>query len=161
MTMKQQIDQELDRLARAGDLSSSPVTLAVDVSVGRLEGRMLAVDSLACAFESLTLSTDRLDGASIDDLKALSERLASQLNYLLEPISPVEIDADGCTVQMRSTPPQRDDDGSTFYELLVRRGRLSLCRYNKAKGAARTLIPAQLTREVFLRLAGDLVAAVE
>jgi hypothetical protein len=161
MTMKQQIDQELDRLARAGDLSSSPVTLAVDVSVGRLESRMLAVDSLACAFESLTVSTDRLDEASIDELKSLSERLASQLNYLLEPISPVEIDADGCTVQMRSTPPQRDDDGSTYYELLVRRGRLSLCRYHKAKGAARKLIPAQLTREVFLRLTGDLVAAVE
>ncbi|MEQ8788171.1 MAG: hypothetical protein RIC55_17820 [Pirellulaceae bacterium] len=161
MTMKQQIDRELDRLSRAGDLSSSPVTLAVDVSVGRLESQMLAVDSLACAFESLTLSTDRLDGAAIDDLKSLSDRLAKQLNYLLEPISPVEVDADGCTVQMRSSPPQRDDDGSTYYELLVRRGQLSLSRFHKAKGAARTLIPAQLTREVFQRLAGDLVAAVK
>lgn len=161
MRLKHQIEQELKRLVQAGDLSSSPVTLAVDVQVGCLESRMLAVDSLACSFESLTLSTDRLDGASIDDLKRLSERLSEKLNYLLEPISAVEIDADGCTVQMRSNPPQRDDDGASYYELLVRRGRLSLCRYTKAKGAARMLIPAQVTREVFLRLAADLVAAVE
>lgn len=160
MTLKQQIDRELDRLARARDLSS-PAVLAVDTNVGQLEGRMLAVDTLACAFESLALSTDRLSGASIGELKQLSEQLAAKLNYLLEPISPVELDADGCTVQMRSNPPQRDENGSTYYELLVRRDGLRLCRYTKARGQSRQMIAAQVTREVFQRLSADFVAAVK
>jgi hypothetical protein len=161
MTLKQQLERELDRLARMGDFASSPATLSLDVAVGRLEGRILAVDSLACAVESLALATDRLAGASPSELKQLSDRLAAKLIYLLEPISPVEIDAAGCTIQMRSNPPQRDENGSTYYELLVRRDGLRLCRYNKPKGQSRQMIPARLTREVLERLAGDLVAAVQ
>lgn len=159
MTLKQQIERELDRLAQAGDLSAAGA-LTVDASVGRVESSILAVDKLACAFETLSLHTDRLAQASIDELKKLSDRLAAQLNYLMEPISPVEIDADVCTVQMRSNPPQRDENGSTYYELLVRRGELRLSRYNKAKGQTRQPIAAQVTREVFQRIAADFVAAV-
>jgi hypothetical protein len=160
MTLKQQIERELDRLAQAGDLSSAVGEFRVDVDVGRLEGGILAVDKLACAFDRLSLLTDRLANASIDELKQLSDRLAAKLNYLLEPISPVEIDADVCTVQMRSSPPQRDENGSTYYELLVRRGELRLCRYNKPQGQPRQAITAHVTREVFHRLAADFTTAV-
>jgi hypothetical protein len=134
--------------------------LSADADVGRVEGAMLAVDTLACSFESLALLTDRLAGASVDELKQLSERLAAKLNYLLEPIHPVEVDAGECTVQLRSSPPQRDENGATYYELLVRRGELRLCRYNKPKSQSRQRIAAQLTREVFHRVVADFVAAV-
>jgi hypothetical protein len=62
---------------------------------------------------------------------------------------------------MRSNPPQRDEDGRSYYELLVRRGgEIALARYRKENGAARRPVAAHLTREVLLRLAADFVAAL-
>ena len=91
MTLKQQIERELDRLAQAGDLSLAAGDFRLDVDDGRLEGGILAVDKLACAFDRFSLLTDRLANVSIDELKQLSDRLAAKLNYLLEPISPVAL----------------------------------------------------------------------
>ena len=80
----------------------------------------------------------------------------------MEPISPIEIDAQGCVVQLRSNPPQRDDDGRSYYELLVRRGgEIALARYRKENGDARQPIAATVTREVLLRLVGDFCAVLE
>ena len=94
--------------------------------------------------------------APIDQLKKVADALSKRLTYLLEPISPIEVDADQCVVQLRSNPPQRDDNGTQYYELLVRRGgELSLRRYQKQSGGVRQGVPAQVTREVFLRLIGD------
>ncbi len=82
------------------------------------------------------------------------------MTYLLEPISPIELDSQGCVVQMRSTPPQKDADRTSYYELLVSRsGELSLVRYTRLAGQPREIIPAQVTREVLLRLAGDFALA--
>jgi hypothetical protein len=61
---------------------------------------------------------------------------------------------------MRSNPPSKGDDGTTYYELLVRRGgELELVRFRKIPGHVRETIPAMLTREVYLRLAADLASA--
>jgi hypothetical protein len=62
---------------------------------------------------------------------------------------------------MRSYPPQKTDDGTTYYELLVRRGgSLSLVRYQKQPGDQRQAIAAHITREVLLRLVDDFAAVV-
>jgi hypothetical protein len=92
----------------------------------------------------------------VSTLKQVADRLSQRLTYLLEPITAVEIDADGCAIQLRSNPPQKDDNGANYYELLVKRGGLiSLSRYKKEPRESRRLIPAQVTREVFLRLVDD------
>ena len=96
------------------------------------------------------------------DLERIGNDLASRVTYLMEPIRPIEIDADACVVQMRSTPPQKDDDGRSYYELLVRRGgEIALTRYRKEPGTPRQQIPATVTREVLLRLAGDFSAVLD
>ena len=90
-------------------------------------------------------------------LKIKAEQLSARLTYLLEPISPIEIDSQGCVVQLRSNPPQKETDCTSYYELLLSRGgEISLCRYTRAVGQERKPIPAQVTREVLVRLAGDL-----
>ena len=67
-----------------------------------------------------------------------------------------------CVVQLRSNPPQRDDDGRSYYELLVRRGgEIALARYRKENGNARQQIAATVTREVLLRLVGDFCAVLD
>ena len=55
-----------------------------------------------------------------------------------------------------SNPPQRDDNGTQYYELLVRKGgELSLRRYQKQPGGVRHATAAHVTRQVFLRLVSD------
>ena len=65
-------------------------------------------------------------------------------------------------MQLRSNPPQRDDDGRSYYELMVRRGgEIALSRYRKENCGARFQIAATVTREVLLRLVGDFCTVLE
>lgn len=158
-SLKEKLDRELDRLA-----SNAGAAMQLDLAItdgDRLESRLTALDAIACAFEQFALKSDKLGDATLDELKKLSEDLSSRLSYLLEPISPIEIDPKGCVVQMRSNPPQKDDAGTSYYELLVQRGgQVSLCRYNKTSGNVRQTVPANVTREVLQRLASDFTTAV-
>ncbi|HTQ38131.1 MAG TPA: hypothetical protein VMJ32_03835 [Pirellulales bacterium] len=153
MTLKSQAQTALTNLNASNQTSQ---TLAIADGGQRLTAHLVALDALALAFEHLTLVSDALATAPIDQLKKVADSLSKRLTYLLEPISPIEVDADQCVVQLRSNPPQRDDNGTQYYELLVRRGgELSLRRYQKQSGGIRQPIPAQVTREVFLRLVDD------
>ncbi len=159
MTWKKQLEDELNALAARG-VSGDSEQVSVLTPAGPLGADIAGVDAIGCALRELALHADALATASIDELKTLSEKLSQQINYLMEPISPIEIDSEGATVQMRSNPPQKDDDGTKYYELLVRRDGLTLCRYRRAAGQTRQVVPANLTREVLARLAGDFVDAV-
>ena len=157
MTIKQDIQRELARIQTSGR-----GLVIIDLEDGRVEADLVGMDAIGCAFQTLGYKTDKLAGASLDQLKHISEALTTRLHYLLEPIGIVETDLDRCAVQMRSVPPQKGDDGASYYELLVRRGGdISLSRYSKRPGQMRQIIPANVTREVFERLAEDLVAVVD
>ena len=157
MTIHHDVDRELTRIQAL----QGPARLEVQAPAGRLESMVAAVDAIGCAVEGLTFHTDKLASATMEQLKKVSDHLTRRITYLLEPIGALEADAESCTVQLRSTPPQKGEDGSSYYELLVRRGGdISLCRYAKAPGQSRRVVTAHLTREVFARLAGDLSSAV-
>ena len=150
------ISSELDRIATQGR-----GRLQVDLGKGQLESLIVAVDAIGCAFESFALTTDRLAGASMEQVKRISAALSAKLNYLLEPISPIEADFESCTLQLRSNPPRQGEQGTVYYELLVKRGgSLSLQRYQAKSGQMRLPIASQVTREVFQRLAEDFVAVL-
>lgn len=135
--------------------------IEVDCQGQQAACELVAADSLACAFKRLIVRDPALVGQSVDELKKTASRLSAKLTYLLEPISPIETDAQGCVVQMRSNPPHKDTDRTSYYELLVARsGELSLCRYLRtAGGTQRDLIAAQVTHEVLSRLVSDLAMA--
>jgi hypothetical protein len=119
-------------------------------------------EPLASTVIDLALETPELAAATAFELQAASADLAKRVNYLLEPIAPIELDAQGCTVQMRSNPPQKDDNGRRYYELLLRRGgSIALCRFEKQPGQPRTRVPAVLTHEVIGRLVNDFLATVD
>jgi hypothetical protein len=156
MTLKGQLQQTLASLPL---FSSGEHLLEISHDGQELQCQLVALDSLACSFNKLALRCEKLAAMSLDQLKRAAEQLSSRLTYLLEPISPIEIDAHGCVVQMRSNPPQKDADLTSYYELLVSRsGELSLCRFSRAPGGQRQIIPAQVTREVLVRLAADFSA---
>ncbi|HEX6960552.1 MAG TPA: hypothetical protein VF175_01695 [Lacipirellula sp.] len=119
-------------------------------------------DALAVTIDELQLETAELSSATTFELQAASGNLAKRINYLLEPIAPIETDATGCSVQMRSNPPQKDDNGCRYYELLIRRGgSVTLCRYEKQPGQPRTRVPAALTHEVVGRLIDDFSSTID
>ena len=156
MNLHAQFEQELTKLGSGG-----AATVAVEVAPRQIKCDTLERTSLAVSFQRLQLATSELASASAADLQRISKLLSDRLTYLLEPISPIEVDAQACVVQMRSNPPHKDDDGRSYYELLVRRGgEITLARYRKENGAARQPIPATVTREVLLRLVGDIEAVL-
>jgi hypothetical protein len=157
MSIRTDIERELTRIQAV----TGRGLLEADVAGGRIEADLLAVDAIGCSFQTLGYSTSRLADATLEDLKQISAELTAKLTYLLEPIGLIEADADRCSVQLRSNPPQKGDDSTSYYELLVRRGGdISLSRYQKKPGQMRLIVPAQVTREVLARLADDFVAAV-
>ncbi|MEX0612335.1 MAG: hypothetical protein WD738_23495 [Pirellulales bacterium] len=157
MTLHTQFDQEFTKLGSGG-----PATLAVEDSPRQLTCDIAERNPLAVSFNRLRLATPELASAGASDLERIGKALANRLTYLMEPIAPIELDAQECVVQLRSNPPQRDDDGRSYYELIVRRGgEIALARYHKENGNARRQIPATVTREVLLRLVGDFSAVLD
>lgn len=156
MTLRTQFEHELNQIGAGG-------AATVDLTVGgrRLTCDLVERNSLAVAFQVLRVATPELAGASSTRLERVAKSLSDRLTYLMEPIRPIEIDADACVAQLRSSPPQRDDDGRSYYELTVRRGgEIALARYRKEPGSVRQQIPAHVTREVLLRLTDDFEAVL-
>jgi hypothetical protein len=152
-TLKTQTQNELEQIASG---HSYPHRLQCEVTGQRLQAEIVALDTLACAFNHLGVEVDALGAAPVETLKQVADRLSHRLTYLLEPITSVEVDAGQCAVQLRSNPPQKDDNGTSYYELLVKKGGLiSLSRFKKEPREIRQLVPAHVTREVFLRLVDD------
>jgi hypothetical protein len=152
--------QELKQALAGLTLTSDAQTLQLFSEGQTLCIELAALDGLACSFTEVSLASPKLVGAPLASLKSTAEGLSKRLTYLLEPISPIETDAHGCTVQLRSMPPHKEDNVTSYYELLVSRdGRLSLVRFQRLAGGPRERIAAHVTREVLVRLAGDLSAA--
>jgi hypothetical protein len=157
MTLQNQFEQELLKLGDGG-----PATVAVNDAPRHLSCDVVERNSLAVSINQLRLATDELASADASELERIGKALAGRLTYLMEPIAPIEIDAAACVVQLRSSPPQRDDDGRSYYELTVRRGgEIALTRFRKENGGARQRIAATVTREVLLRLVGDFSTVLE
>ena len=157
MTLQNQFERELSNLG-----SGTTATLSVDADPRHVTCEILERNSLAVSFNRLKLASAELANVSSADLERIGNALSARLTYLMEPISPIEIDQAACVVQLRSNPPQRDDDGRSYFELMVRRGgEITLLRYRKANGSVRQQIPATLTREVLTRLVGDFSAVLD
>jgi len=157
MSLVDRVKQELGQL---GGFADRTETLSVAEGAQSITVELTALDSLACSFTEFVLQTGALSQASVPQLQQISDTLSRKLGYLLEAIGALEIDSEQCVIQMRSMPPHRDDDGTSYYELLVRRGgELRLSRYGKTPGHERQIIPAHVTREVLLRLVADFAAA--
>lgn len=143
-------------------IGQGPQAMALSAGVRTIHCRALQCDPLAATIDELTLETAELASASVVQLQSASQALAQRVNYLLEPIAPIETDSQGCSVQMRSNPPQRDDNASRYYELLLRRGgSIALCRFEKQPGQPRVRVPAALTHEVIGRLVDDFSSTVD
>lgn len=157
MSATQSFEQAAEQAALGG-----PPPWTVDETVGNLRFScdLTALETLACAFTRFEMTNSAWASEPITGVERIAASLAKRLTYLLEPIKPIEIDADECVVQMRSNPPRQNEDRTSYYELHARRGGvLSLCRYEKQPGDVRQQVPIHVTREVFRHLLDDFATA--
>ena len=134
----------------------SGVTLSVD---------LLSVESLGVSCEELRLDVPSLGASTLDVLKKWGDGLCKRITYLLENLGPLEYDAQGNRVLIRSTPPDKAAPGTTkYYEIQLSShgaGRFSLRRFrNDASHPGRVPVPIQVTHEQLAKLVNDLTATV-
>lgn len=155
MWATQQLEQQLERLQTQ---SAEREVIDVRLPGGRLYCPVAMVDRIGCAIHQLSWEVDQ-GHRDIARIRQVSEQLASQIRYLLEPLALIEIDTEQLEAQVRSAKPHRDRQGSSYYELLVSPRGLRLQRYSAPRGSARQPIPMQLTHEVLRRLIEDFATA--
>jgi hypothetical protein len=157
MNLQHEFEREMTQIGSGG-----AAQLAVDASPRKFTCDIVERNDLAVSFNRLCLTTTELASADAAQLERIGKSLSATLTYLMEPICPIELDAESCVVQLRSNPPHRDEDGRSYYELLVHRGgEIALSRYRKENCGARHSITANVTREVLLRLVGDFCKVLE
>lgn len=163
MNLTTQLTEELKQLA--GFSSSTPRRIEITNPDGLVLGvAVVAVDALSCAFESLTLHVPSLVGNETGALQEWADALSDRVTYLLENIGPIEIDQNSNQVLIRSTPPEKTDTGTQFYEVLLSaqsNGTFLFRRYRAESGQpGRESVDIHLTHETLHKLIGDLVDTV-
>lgn len=163
MNLTTQLTEELKQLA--GFSSSTPRRIEITNPDGLVLGvAVVAVDALSCAFESLTLHIPSLVGNETGALQEWADALSDRVTYLLENIGPIEIDQNSNQVLIRSTPPEKTDTGTQFYEVLLSaqsNGTFLFRRYRAESGQpGRESVDIHLTHETLHKLIGDLVDTV-
>lgn len=133
----------------------SGVTLGVD---------LISVESLGVSCEELRLDVPSLSAATIDTLKKWANDLCRRVTYLLENLGPLEFDAQGNQVLIRSTQVDKSAGTTKYYEVMLSShgsGRFSLRRYrNDTAANGRVPVPLQLTQEQLSKLVNDLLSTI-
>jgi hypothetical protein len=97
-------------------------------------------------------------------LSARAAAIARQLSYLEEPLAVWELDGSEKVAQLRSSPPQREGDEVSYWEVTLWAGEQSgarIVRYRWALGMAeREVVAYPATFALVGRLADSLVAAL-
>jgi len=127
---------------------------------------LLSIEMLGVSCEELRLEVPSLTGAAMDKLTEWANALCQRITYLLEPLGPLEFDAQANQVLIRSRPPDAaTSPGQTkYYEVLLSShgsGRFSLRRYQADRSTnARTPAPIRVTHEQLAKLVNDLVVTL-
>ena len=155
MSLSQQLEQKLNAA------SAAPVSLGVREGDDHLVCELSALGSLGVSVKVLELRTNKLAGKNASELRKVADELAGRVSYLLEAIAPIEIDEEACSVQLRSVPPYRAENLTSYYEILVTAGAIALKRFNKSRRETRRAEPFDITRQVLYRLVDDFAAAAD
>lgn len=157
MSLSQKIAAALDARPDNGVL---PCDVTVEDGPTRLTLALTASGPVGLAFDTLDFATAARAGRSPEDVRAWGERIASRVNYLMEPLVVLEHDKVAGDVELRSHAPTTRADQRAYYEVrLSPRGTLRFARVAFDESTRRRH-PAscQMTREVLERFTDDLVA---
>jgi hypothetical protein len=120
---------------------------------------------LTCGFSPILDLQAPSDEAIKTVLSAYAANIIRQLNYLEEPLAVWELEHNEQAVQLRSSPPQREEADVFYWEALLQvgeRSSVTLARYHWAEGMVeRELAPYPVTCALVARIADSLHAALQ
>lgn len=159
MCLRQRLKGQLCSAIAAGRPTPWSARLIGDHSETDVE--FVRLEQLAVEAGGIRCRPNRSNAIDRPHLQAISERLAKQVTYLLEPIGPIELDADAATLMMRSVPPSQEEDAKhAYYEVVVQPGEINIRRYLSKQGQPRQATTMILSVEVLARLIADLDGVV-
>ncbi|MEZ6046403.1 MAG: hypothetical protein R3C11_12705 [Planctomycetaceae bacterium] len=157
MTIQPDISQELDQLR--GQSFPQTVRFVGDKQLA-IDLDLMAVEQLSCSLSALRLTPPSNANLSLTTLEDWAKELSQRLTYLLENVSPIEIDPTSQKILVRSSQPSQQGNTKEYYEMLLAvdpSGCLNLRRYRiSGANSNRTPIDLVFTREVLIRLMNDL-----
>lgn len=125
---------------------------------------LICVETLGVSCEELRLNAPHLTGASMDLLKTWAGELCKHITYLLETLNPLEFDAQGNEVLIRSNPPDTSVGHPKYYEVILSSqgaGRFTLQRFEAdPQAGGRVRVPLRVTHEQLSKLVNDLVSTL-
>lgn len=130
--------------------SADGVTVRCDVETA---------ESLGCKFSQIDLVEENRPKLSMEEVVQWSEWICGRVNYLLEPLSMVELDSAHGIALIRSREPHAKDGQVQYYELTADRNHhASLRRYQcpKVQGSRRP-VAFPLTHDQLEVLIDDLI----
>ncbi len=164
MSLSLDLSTALQTLVGQTFLPSHTISVNDGQGVG-LSVDLISVESLGVSCEELRLSVPALSAASLAVLKTWATGLCQRITYLLETLHPLEFDAHGNEVLIRSSAPDTSTPGQTrYYEVQLSShggGKFSLRRYEADRtNGGRVPVPLRLTHEQLAKLVNDLVATL-
>ena len=157
-TLSTQLDAELAAIAPG----PGQAALAADHGVS-VAADLAAVETLGVSLRELRLDVPNLAGASQQTLERWGADLCARVTYLLEGLGPLEYDPRGQELLIRSVPPSRDANATSYFEVMLNargNGAFTLARYRTEPGVSRTREDTPLTRETLHRLVRDAVETI-
>jgi len=163
MSLASELSRELQDLAAVSPPDTSTISVATADGI-ELSVDVTGVDAMSCSFRELRLLVPALAATGADVLRGWAEEVCRRVTYLLENIGPLEVDEQNQSVLIRSTPPDRREEETLFYEVVLQSrsgGRFSLSRFrSKRDGSAREQVDVQITQETLAKLINDLEASI-
>lgn len=167
MSLGKQLVERLRLLGRAERIPPSPgpivryrnIQVTANVAHARVE--FFDADRYSVALANLDVGIKREQPA---DLSTLAGAAMQQLAYLEEPLAIWELDRSENLVQLRSNPPQRDENEVSYWELVVRGGlqpAATLTRYRWAADLVeREVLPYPATFALLGRITDTLATVL-
>lgn len=125
-----------------------------------------AYDRFSVMLRSLEVAYDNLSPQTQPvALSQQAEQIIQRLTYLEEPLTLLELDSEAKLAQLRSAPPQQEDEALTYWELLLwtePHPRAKLTRYRWTPDQKeRELVVYPATFATVGRIAQDLAASLQ
>ena len=129
-------DPEADPWGLSQDEDGSTFQVLESPSYAKLE--FFDRDRYSVTMRALDVGSDAaFDGDARAFLSARAAQIARRLSYLEEPLAVWELDGGECIAQLRSSPPQREGDEVSYWEVTLSLGARAgarLVRYRWAPG---------------------------
>ena len=156
--------------AKLTDLLKNPEASIAKTVSAEAQGNRARVDfadsdRYSIALQTLTVGCDsRIESDTQPFLSAKAAALARELSYLEEPLAVWELDGSTGIAQLRSTPPQREGESISYWEVELHTSATpfaTLARYCWSPGLAeRERLDYPATFALVGRMVGSVVAAL-